>query len=191
MMVYLSYEKIKTLQAQLNIKNNHNYTSSKNSGCLPLPLHMTSRQRNKIRAFFLLVVFSLNTIMGFACSLGVDMGYNSKHHAHENHSPANSHSHTSSHKHVHAKPFISGITLKASNDDCCTGGATRFALVDKSLSNPVQLQAPAFFIEIRDLFLPYLNDEAGNTVNTRFQFVRRSCFLNDIDIHTAIRRFQI
>lgn len=29
----------------------------------------------KIKAAFLLVVFALNTVVGFACSLGVDMGF--------------------------------------------------------------------------------------------------------------------
>ena len=34
----------------------------------------------KLKAAFLLTVFVLNTVVGFACSVGLDMGYNSKHH---------------------------------------------------------------------------------------------------------------
>lgn len=32
------------------------------------------------KALFLLVTFSMNTVVGFACSMGVDMGFNSHHH---------------------------------------------------------------------------------------------------------------
>lgn len=37
----------------------------------------------KYKALFLLVTFSLNSVVGFACSLGVDMGFNSGHHSHD------------------------------------------------------------------------------------------------------------
>ena len=152
---------------------------------------MTSRQKNKLRAFFLLAVFSLNTVMGFACSLGVDMGYNSEHHAHEKHNSLKLHSHPSGHKHEHTGLAISGTTIKGVNNDCCTNGVTRFTLLDKAITHPLLLHSPAFFIEIRDPFLFSLQEEVGATANSRFRFVRRSCFLNDIDIQTATRRFQI
>ena len=44
-------------------------------------------KRNKsiqLKAAFLLIVFSLNTVIGFACAVGLDMGFNSHHHCQEN-----------------------------------------------------------------------------------------------------------
>ena len=34
----------------------------------------------KLKATLLLIVFSMNTVVGFACAMGVDMGYNNSHH---------------------------------------------------------------------------------------------------------------
>ncbi|MEO6290659.1 MAG: hypothetical protein ABIO76_12095 [Ginsengibacter sp.] len=37
----------------------------------------------QLKAAFLIIVFSLNTVIGFACAMGVDLDFNSKHH-HDN-----------------------------------------------------------------------------------------------------------
>ena len=37
----------------------------------------------QLKAAFLLVVFGLNTLVGFACAVGVDMSFNSSHHDEE------------------------------------------------------------------------------------------------------------
>ena len=42
---------------------------------------MKSPASIKLKAAFALIVFSLNTVVGFACFAGLDMGYNSTHHA--------------------------------------------------------------------------------------------------------------
>lgn len=34
----------------------------------------------QLKAVFLLIVFCMNTITGFACGVGFDMGFNKKHH---------------------------------------------------------------------------------------------------------------
>ena len=44
---------------------------------------MKTSKTIKYKALFLLISFSLNSVVGFACSLGVDMGFNSSHHSHE------------------------------------------------------------------------------------------------------------
>lgn len=49
---------------------------------------------------FLVLIFTLNTIVGFACSLGVNMGFNvTHHHAEEN--KDSKHNHTNGNKHHH------------------------------------------------------------------------------------------
>jgi len=37
----------------------------------------------QVKAAFLLIVFGLNTVVGFACAIGIDMGFNASHHHHE------------------------------------------------------------------------------------------------------------
>lgn len=55
----------------------------------------------KLKAAFLLVVFATNTIVGFACSLGLDMGYNSAHHEEDATTEAVVHIHKDGKKHIH------------------------------------------------------------------------------------------
>lgn len=144
--------------------------------------------KNRVKALFLLMVFSLNTVAGFACSIGVDMGYNTKHHDHPQSGHAVKHSH--SHSHVH-KP-ITGAKLKAAKDDCCSDQVNDFNKLEKAIpDNGFLLQTPSFEISTAIFNLVATNEEVGPTVNSRFQFVRRSCFLNDTDLLTAISRFRI
>jgi hypothetical protein len=151
---------------------------------------MTHQAKNRYKALFLLIVFSLNTIAGFACSVGVDMGYNHNHHHGGKHHPKHLHKHNGEHHHKHS--FSTAKFSKASNDDCCSNDVTKFALLDKSVvDNNLHLDAPVFFLVFTTTFLSPTINESGLAVNSKFQFVRRSSFLNDTDIQTAIRRFQI
>ena len=129
----------------------------------------------------------MNTIAGFACSVGIDMGYNAKHHAaSRSHNKANSHHRADKAVHHH------GDSKENSNhNDCCSDQVTRFIQLDKSLAGGPDLQVPVFILPN----IPHyaLTEDAALfiAVNSKFQFVRRSCFLNNMDIQTAIRRFQI
>ena len=148
---------------------------------------MTRQLKNKIRALVLLTIFSLNTVLGFACSVGVDMGYNTHHHAH-----GEKHSHKQDHKHNHLNSISVKFTDASSKDDCCSNDVTRFSLLDKSVAaNNLLIEAPVFILPFTSTFLSQSINESGLAVNSRFQFVRRSSFLNDTDIQMAIRRFQI
>ena len=146
--------------------------------------------RNRIKALFLIIVFSTNTIAGFACSIGIDMGYNSHHHSHEkaHHYVANKNH--SKHKHNHTQPNSAQFKTGAS-DDCCSNDVAKFALLDKSVvDNNFHLQTPIFLFAFSTIYL-HQTITYGLAENPAFQFVRRSSFLNDTDIQTAIRRFQI
>jgi len=57
----------------------------------------------KVKASFLLIVFTLNTIVGAACAMGLDMGFNSKHHSEPKPKQAAVHVHANGKKHVHQK----------------------------------------------------------------------------------------
>jgi len=81
----------------------------------------------KLKAAFLLLVFALNTIVGFACSMGVNMGFNKHHHDEPTvhiHADGKRHHHKSKkqHSHNHGK------------DNCCNDSVVKFQQVDKSLA---------------------------------------------------------
>ena len=91
---------------------------------------MNSSRTIKYKALFLLATFSLNTVVGFACSLGIDMGFNSGHHHHEHNDEEqdkNSHSYSdgdgSSHcgKHNYSHTYIAhfGNSVKQESQGTC------------------------------------------------------------------------
>lgn len=103
----------------------------------------------KYKALFLLVSFSLNSVVGFACSLGVNMGFNADHHSHDSgeqheHSDAdhhqehdgnNSHSHNheaKSHHHADSDNNTVSFTSK-SEDNCCNDLVADFQKLDKAI----------------------------------------------------------
>ena len=130
----------------------------------------------KYKALFLLVTFSLNTVIGFACSLGVDMGFNSDHHSnnrgqqhehsdaanHHEHDGNNSHSHqheTKSHHHSDTENNTVSFSSQ-SEDNCCKDFVIGFQSLDKLLANQNNAQQ-----KITDLspFIIVLIAEATNT----------------------------
>jgi len=158
--------------------------------------------KNKIKAFLLLLVFSLNTVVGFACSIGINMGYNSSHHRHSFSGPAekaHSHnlghkhssgaSHTRDHQHKHTKE---DGAAKNTQDDCCANDVTKFIRLDKSVvKTNLDLQMPTFSVALTSKFFqPWLNENNFSHSSVVLPF-RRSCSLHDTDIRTAIQSFQI
>ena len=63
---------------------------------------MNSKTSIKIKATLLITVFSLNSVFGFACSMGLDMGYNKSHHTEEA-IEVSVHAHGDGKKHLHNK----------------------------------------------------------------------------------------
>lgn len=142
----------------------------------------------KIRALFLLVVFSLNTLAGFACSIGIDMGYNAHHHSHES-MHGNGH-----HKHHHHHAVTSAAQLKGVSDDCCAGEVTAFNTMDKSVACPdFSLQVPQFLLAFTaSFFHPAFELKTTDPSAGHIAHLRRSWRLHDdTDIRIAIQSFQI
>ncbi|MEI6945684.1 hypothetical protein V9K67_00675 [Paraflavisolibacter sp. H34] len=164
---------------------------------------MTRTQKNRIRALLLLLVFSLNTLAGFACSVGMNLGYNrGHHHGQGGHGPG---------KHVqgkqdHGKGHLPGATghtrhhdsgaavhvSPVGKEDCCSGDVTRLARQVKKVADETPApEVPVLMLSDISLLLLPTPCRRDPGANSRFQFVRRSCFLNDTDIRIAIRSFQI
>ncbi|MEJ7779269.1 MAG: hypothetical protein WKF68_06735 [Daejeonella sp.] len=106
----------------------------------------------QIKAVFLLIVFSLSTLVSFACATGLNMGYNEDHHktrdipsAPEHSAITDHHSKNAHHKHArvntggsssHKKDIghhvsRSDNTKESTPDDCCRDEAAKFEKSDK------------------------------------------------------------
>ena len=110
---------------------------------------MNTPRTIKYKALFLLVSFSLNTVVGFACSLGIDMGFNSGHHKdHDEEQPNHSNGvnsgaqeddHHGKHSlnHAHTVACVeNGPVIGASEDEnCCKGFVAGFQNLDKQLTH--------------------------------------------------------
>ncbi|MEO7305835.1 MAG: hypothetical protein ABIR78_08630 [Ferruginibacter sp.] len=110
---------------------------------------MNTSRTIKYKALFLLVSFSLNTVVGFACSLGIDMGFNSGHHEdHDEEQPDHSdeaqsgvqkdgHHGKHSLNHAHTVAYVeNGPVITASEDEegCCKNFVVGFQSLDKQLA---------------------------------------------------------
>jgi peptide subunit release factor RF-3 len=146
----------------------------------------------------LLFVFILNTIVVFACSLGMDMKFNSNHH-HEKTASSVSHHHESDVEH-HEKKASNAPSHHQENqvnhhendkDNCCKDEAVKFAKYDK-------LNSQASHTEINPIFFPALLtnfynlnilESGSNIYINKFVVLRHHPPIRDIRI--AIQSFQI
>ena len=149
----------------------------------------------RLEAAILLTVFALNTVIAFACSLGLNMGFNQKHHHNEdeeqvfsNHS--HHHSHAAEEHHQHEAGLAHHHEKRTTgNDGCCNDKAIKIQQVDKSLSygsNPV-IKAP--------VFIAFLSAFLGLEISSgSLNIVHKSIipqFYPPPDIRIVIQSFQI
>jgi hypothetical protein len=165
------------------------------------------------KAAFLLVVFSLNTLVGFACSMGLDMGFNTSHHNDEaiepsvhihtdgkkhHHQPepakVNVHIHAGGKKHEHKTETAKQHhekkeTQKKDKDDCCNDDVLKFQSLDKNLNKNVRaaINAPAL-VAIISIFVGVDMLKASAELQSQ---IHRYLFPPPPDILISIQRFQI
>lgn len=162
-------------------------------------------KRNKyiqIKALFLLIVFSLNTITGFACAVGLDMVFNSHHHKEstvpiaEHHDHNKSHPHVESHQHDeaevhhHDKADVNHPSSGNDNDNCCNDEVMKFQKMDKAIASSVTLISPVFFTSFLASFYNIDILSSNNRISEIKYFVR-SHHPPIPDIRIAIQSFQI
>lgn len=167
----------------------------------------------KLKALFLLVVFATNTAVGFACAIGVDMGFNSPHH-NETEEPAEVHIHGDGKKHVHEKeasevtthvhedgmkhqhdsepakqnPADGSNLLTKDDGGCCTNEVQDFQNLDKNVTVNTGINVPVFIAILSTYF--------DIDFSTAFKdspviYKARSYYPPPPDILIAIQRFQI
>lgn len=142
----------------------------------------------KLKAAFLLMVFALNTVIAFACSIGLNMGYNQKHHHKDKKDIASAHAHRHSHDTNSPHSSHPGKKSTTNTNDCCNKNAAQFQQ-DKSFnqaSNPI-IKAPPFIA-----FVPTFS--ARETKSNRLSAIHKFIipqYYPPPDIRIAIQSFQI
>lgn len=153
----------------------------------------------KLKAIILLMVFSLNTVIGFACAVGIDMGFNSKHHGkekkHQHGNDASEHHHTDGTIHHHeasvlGNHYINSEIQSEDKNNCCNDNVIKFEQLDKSIANAVTVNFsnPSLVAVIHVLHLNYL---PSISKITNGKSIDRWCSLPPPDIRVSIQSFQI
>jgi len=143
----------------------------------------------QLKAALLLVVFGLNTVVGFACAVGVDMRFNSAHHRDEEATEV--HVHKDGKKHHHKKSAYSQDKKhKKEKDGCCNDSVIKFSQTDKAVPQPNTIISPVFFTAFITTYynidISYPSQISGNT-----KYFLRSYHPPIPDIRIAIQSFQI
>ena len=143
---------------------------------------MKSNISIQLKAVFLLIVFSMNMIIGFACAVGIDMCFNNSHHAEiEITSHEGSHHHNKADKHSKSK---------GGKENCCNDEVIKFSRVDKSLCNVFTCPNTIFFTT---LIYSFYNVDVLHTFKSsaNFKYFVRSHHPPIPDIRISIQSFQI
>lgn len=101
---------------------------------------MKTNRSIQFKAAFLLVIFALNTVVGFACSMGLDMGFNTPHHGKD--AKGSVHIHKDGKKHIHKPvagkqkhPHQAEKATASKKDDCCKDKVVKLQNADKRLND--------------------------------------------------------
>ncbi|MHA4807888.1 hypothetical protein ACX0G9_07270 [Flavitalea flava] len=168
---------------------------------------MKTTRSIRLKAAFLLLVFTLNTAIGFACSMGVDMGFNKHHYDHgeealpgdvsqevEGHQNEGHHNEANEHHedidHHHEAGDHHHLKKEGCGDHgCCNDTVVKFQQLDKNLI------ATAFALYV-PLFVPVPGVDFHclpfATLSIVFQKrVIRHYYPPPPDIRVSIQSFQI
>lgn len=146
----------------------------------------------KIKAALLLAVFAVNTLVGFACAIGVDMGFNTSNRTKDEVKKVSVHVHADGKKHHHQKADKHPEEKKSSSgkDDCCNDKVVKISQIDKALFQSNNIINPVFFTAF---ILSYYNINVlfPSQVITSIKYFVRGHHPPIPDIRIAIRSFQI
>ncbi len=150
----------------------------------------------QLKAVFLLIVFSLNTIIGFACAVGLDMGFNSNHHEEEV-TKSTGHVHADGKKHNHRNEVKDHHDEKVKDhhegnnkDNCCNDHVTKIVQQDKAIVSSISINTP---ICSTTFITGFYNVDAllAAGINSHIKYLVRRHHPPIPDIRVAIQSFQI
>jgi hypothetical protein len=142
---------------------------------------MQRKKSIQLKAAFLLAVFSMNMVIGFACAVGLDMGFNAHHHEESSFASVSIHHHDGN---------VQNHQTKSDKDNCCNGEVMNFQKVDKALTSSVELTIPDFFTAYHPSFYKLFILSPYTQISDIKYFVR-SYHPPIPDIRIAIQSFQI
>ena len=148
---------------------------------------MNTIKTSQYKAFFLLFVFSLSTIVGFACAAGVDMGFN-KHHHEENNFAISSINKEEEHHHQQTGHHH-GDKIPSEKGGCCTNSVIEFQKLDKNTS----LSSLVFFTPVFVACIYHYNriNITGIEAIASQRPIMRHYYPPPRDIRVSIQSFQI
>ncbi len=151
----------------------------------------------QLKAAFLIIVFSLNTIIGFACAIGIDMGFNTTHHHGNETTAATVHIHKDGKKHFHHKEAAkhhdevsNHHKAKDTKDNCCNDKVIKITQLDKSVPQYIGALNPVFFTTFVSSFY-YFDILYTSQLSPSIKYFVRSHHPPIPDIRIAIQSFQI
>ena len=147
----------------------------------------------QFKAAFLLLIFSLNMVVGFACAIGVDMEFNTAHH--HDLDAVKVHTHADGKKHEHHNKVNEhhekkNNTKNEEKEGCCNDAVVKISQTDKAFpqSNTV-VQAiffSTFIASFYNIDIFSFSQIAGNP-----KYFLQNYHPPIADIRIAIQSFQI
>jgi uncharacterized protein YqkB len=141
----------------------------------------------QLKAALLLIVFSMNTVIGLACAMGVDMGFNTNHHHGEEEATE-----ISVYQHADVKMLQHDHSPKEDSEKggCCNDGVMKFQSLDKNVvqNGNVAVNIPVF-VAMLNSFFSSDNLKQAQVFNKKYTFD----FFHppSPDIRILIQSFQI
>lgn len=151
---------------------------------------MKYKKSIQIKAIVLLLVFLLNTVIGFSCGIGLAMEVNA--HTHDKNTPTHPPVKDSGSHHFNAADnFQQQLVGKYNNkDNCCNDSVVKFAQLDKAVTNSVTVNLNnTFFTALVYGF--YLSDVLSTSQVTNHIPLARWWFPLPSDIRVSIQSLQI
>jgi hypothetical protein len=142
----------------------------------------------QLKAAFLILVFGLNTVVGFACAIGVDMSFNISHH-HDEATEISVHVHANDKKHHHEEKEDND----ANNDkkeNCCHYKVIKLSQTDKAVPQAAKIVSPVFFTTFVAVYFK-INIAYPSQVNIADKYFVLGHHPPIPDIRIAIQSFQI
>jgi len=122
---------------------------------------MTKKISIQLKAALLLIVFSMNTIIGFACAIGIDMKFSSKHHDEEQIIKTPVHIHADGKKHDHhnkAEKHSHEEKKTNEKDNCCNDKVVKLQISEKNITAKTIIDMPVFLAIISTYLVIDLSD---------------------------------
>jgi hypothetical protein len=147
----------------------------------------------QLKALFLLLVFAFNTAVGFACAIGLDMGFNTAHHHDEETTEIHVHANAEKHEH-HSKSgshhHEENTSEKKEKGGCCNDEVQKFQSLDKNLNQNAKFAIDVPLVVVLISTFPKI-DIYNLSKAFPPKYKARLYYPPPEDIRIAIQRFQI